>query len=141
MKRFYLYRLRNNRIKNICLGIVGLMLNGVIIYMATLGIIKNVVVSISFVVLGVVWLLAFIPMGQAFELTNSANLLFYYQLGPYKLWSKSFSGPPNISIEQDKDRYYILRLSGPGLSRILERCPTLAEINECNDHLKRMLTE
>ena len=143
MKRFYYNRLRNNRIKSICLGVFGLILNGVIIYLTALGIIKNVfvAVSISFLIIGVVWLLAFIPMGQAFELTNSSKLLFYYQLGPYKLWPKQFSGPSNISIEQDQDQYYILKLSGPGLNRILERYPTLAEINECNDQLKKILTE
>lgn len=86
--------------------------------------------SIGFVGLGLVLLFTSIRVGQVVEV-NATNFATYYHAGRYKIKDQSFSRPAKVTLHQDRDRYYCLRIeTSDGKRLALERYPTLREGNE-----------
>jgi hypothetical protein len=142
MGQFYYNRLRNNRIKGMSLGLVVMLTNLFAIYFYYLiagqdNVSVFIVVLISFISMGLLYILGLIPFGQVLEKTATGHISTSYKLGTQKLKVKTFGHLANSGLTQDKEKYYCLILKTTnGHNLTLERYPTLSEANERLEELR-----
>jgi hypothetical protein len=143
MKRFYYNNLFRARIKSIAFGVIGTVPTVLVLYLIGEGKIGGTFAEFSLLLpfYALMFIIARVPSGHLIEKTDSNTYLSYFRFGPFKFHPKVVAGPLKIVVEQGKDRYYLLKLIGPKTSMILERHPTLSQIQKYAEALKQLLTE
>lgn len=145
MGQFYYNKLRNNRIKGTFLGLLVMLINVITIYVFHVTVKKEEttvfhVVAISFIGMGLLYLLKMIPFGQIIEVIDDGHFATYYRLGTKKLKYKTFVKPVHLTLQQDTSRYYCLTVkAGDGHSAVLEKYPTLSEATGRLNELRTIL--
>ena len=135
MGQLYYDRLTNNRIKNIVLGTVTILLFWLfMVYLNTpagKATSRFQASTFLFILIGFSYLLRQLPFGQVIETTADKSVEIFYKLGALRLNKRSLGRPVSVTLEQDKERYYCLTLRLPnGQSLTIEKYPTLDNANE-----------
>jgi len=146
MVQFYYNRLRNNRIKGISLGLVVILANALATYLYYVLAGKDnvsvfIVVIISFISIGLFYLLGLIDFGQIIEKNTAGQISTFYRLGPKKLKFKTLGEILSTELTQDKEKHYCLTVETTnGHVLVLEKHATANEANERLEELRMTIT-
>ncbi len=145
MRQINYNQFQNVRIKNIVLGLILFLIDGLTIYVVSLraadGKPTNMFIGllIVFIINGLVFFLGLIiPFGQVIE-SKGKEFETYFKLGRLKFKRKQWGQADNVSLEQDKDRFYCLRIrTDDGKTFEIEKHATLDIANIRLNEFKRL---
>ena len=127
------------------LGLLVMLSNVLAIYFYYLVVGKDnvsvfVVVAISFVAMGLLYVMGLITFGQVIEKATDGQITTFYQLGTQKLKFRKLGQLVSSGLIQDKENVYCLTVkTSDGQNLILEKCPTLNEANERLEELRMQI--
>jgi hypothetical protein len=135
MGQLFYNQLKNNRIKNITLGVILLVTNGLMLYVlsrsATEGNPTNsfLPLLLCFIIVGLVFLIGLIPFGQVID-SKDNEFSTYFKFGRLKFKQQKWARAENVILEQDQKRFYCLIIrTDNGKTLQIEKYPTLKEAN------------
>ena len=127
------------------LGLLVMLSNMLAIYFYYLVVGKDnvsvfVVVAISFVAMGLLYVMGLITFGQVIEKATDGQITTFYQLGTQKLKFRKLGQLVSSGLIQDQENVYCLTVkTSDGQNLILEKCPTLNEANERLEELRMQI--